>query len=350
MRYLLYAQQKLCLPNLRPLQREIFARGGEAAWLLTESTISADCLRAGELRLPDAAAAVDWRPDAVLVPGNMVPAFLPGIKTALFHGFNVAKVTRSDERGHFNIRGCFDLYCTQGPNTTGPFRELMNKHRHFSVQETGWPALDPLFDGLDPVDEDRRPCVILCSTFNRDLSCAPHLLETVERLSRSSRWRWLVQFHPKMDKSISEAYKALQNENLSFIETDDVIPYLRRADVMVCDTSSVMYMFMAKRRPVVTFRNRSRGARDHLIDIDDPDDLEAAIGLALARPESLLLKIDAWIAQIHPYSDGRSSGRVLDAVEAFHANPPALKAKPLNLLRNLKQRSMLGYWGTGARR
>lgn len=350
MRYLLYAQQKLCFLNLRPLQREIFARGWQAAWLLTKSSISAHCLRAGDLLLPDAAAAVDWRPDAVLVPGNMVPAFLPGIKTALFHGFNVAKANRSDERGHFNIRGCFDLYCTQGPNTTGPFQELMNKHRHFSVQETGWPALDPLFDGLDPIDEDRRPCVILCSTFNRDLSCAPHLLKTVAQLSKSSRWRWLVQFHPKMDKSISEAYKALQNENLSFIETDDVIPYLRRADVMVCDTSSVMYMFMARRRPVVTFRNRSRGGRNHLIDIDDPDDLEAAIDLALARPESLLLKIDAWMAQIHPYSDGRSSGRVLDAVEAFHANPPALKAKPLNLVRNFKQRSMLGYWGTDGRR
>ena len=119
---------------------------------------------------------------------------------------------------------------------------------------------------------------------------------------------------------------------------------------MVCDTSSVMYMFMAKRRPVVTFRNKSRGGRDHLIDIGDPDDLENAIGLALDRPESLMQNIDAWLAQMHPYSDGRSSGRVLDAIEAFHANPPVLKAKPLNLMRNLKQRSMLGYWGTGGRR
>jgi hypothetical protein len=347
MRYLLYAKQNYAFQILRPLQREILARGDQAAWLLSGSSISAHYLKAEEFRLPDIAAAVAWQPDAVLVPGNLVPSFLPGIKTAVFHGFNVAKATRSDERGHFNIRGCFDLYCTHGPNTTGTFQGLMNQYGHFSVQETGWPALDPLFAGEDPIDDDKRPCVILCSTFTPELSCAPHLLDTVKRLSRNGTWRWLVQFHPKMEKSICDAYKALENENLRFIETDDVIPYLRRADVMVCDTSSVMYMFMAQRRPVVTFRNSSRGDRDHLIDVSNPDLLENAIQTALTRPEPLLQKIDAWISQTHPYMDGRSSARVLDAVEAFHANPPALKAKPLNLLRNLKQRRMLGYWGRG---
>jgi len=348
MRYLLYAQQNYAYQILRPLQREIHARGGQAAWLLPGSSASPHYLKPDELRLPDVSAAIAWQPDAVLVPGNLVPAFLPGIKVAVFHGFNVAKATRRDDRGHFNIRGCFDLYCTQGPNTTETFRQLAQQHRHFCVQETGWPALDPLFDGPALTDTDPRPCIMLCSTFTKALSCAPYLLDSLRRLSQENRWRWLVQFHPKMDKRISEAYKALQNENLRFIETDDITPFLRSADVMVCDTSSVMYMFMAQRRPVVTFRNQSRGSREHLIDIDDPDDLEKSIELALTRPASLMQKIDAWIAQTHPYPDGRASARVLDAVEAFHNNPPSLAAKPLNLLRNLKQRSRLGYWGPGS--
>jgi len=344
MRYLLYADQNYAFQILRPLQSEIIARGGEAAWLLAGDSVSARYIRPGEHRLDGAAQAVDWKPDAVLVPGNRVPSLLPGIKVEVFHGFNVAKDTRGPERGHFSIRGCFDLYCTQGPNTTQRFRELAAAHRHFAVTETGWPALDPLFSGPAPASADERPCVMLCSTFTKSLSCAPHLLDTVKRLSASGRWRWLVQFHPKMDKRICAAYKQLQGEHLQYIETDDVIPYLRSADVMVCDTSSVMYMFMAQNRPVVTFRNHSIGTHPHLLDIDNPAELEHAIESALARPETLMRHIDSWLMETHPYRDGRSSARVIDAVEAFRSSPPKLRPKPFNAIRNLKERVKLGYW------
>lgn len=344
MRYLLYADQNYAFQILRPLQSEIVARGGEAAWLLAGKEISARHIRGGETLLDGAAQAIAWKPDAVLVPGNMVPAFLPGIKVGVFHGFNVAKSTRGRQRGHFNIRNCFDLYCTQGPNTTLPFRRLAAEHGHFGVVETGWPTLDPLFGGSPPPRTDGRPRIMLCSTFTTALSCAPHLFDTVRQLSRSGRWHWTVQFHPKMDRRVCEAYRGLQGEHLDYVETDDVIPYLRRADVMVCDTSSVMYMFMAQNRPVVTFRNNSAGERAHLLDVRDPAALEPAIEEALTHPETLMRHIGSWLAETHPYRDGRSSARVIDAVEAFRASPPALRPKPFNLLRNLKERAKLGYW------
>ena len=76
----------------------------------------------------------------------------------------------------------------------------------------------------------------------------------------------------------------------------------------------------------------------------DPSALESAVETALMRPAALMRNIDAWLAKTHPYRDGRSAARVIDAVEAIRAVPPALRPKPFNLLRNLKERAKLGYW------
>jgi|TARA_B110000902_G_scaffold205753_1_gene234251 hypothetical protein len=48
---------------------------------------------------------------------------------------------------------------------------------------------------------------------------------------------------------------------------------------------------------------------------------------------------------MHPYFDGNSSTRVLDATEKTIQSPPKeLKIKPRNLLRKLKMRKKLVYW------
>jgi hypothetical protein len=49
-------------------------------------------------------------------------------------------------RGHFRERGCFDLYCTQGPFFTNRFEQIRAIHPHFSVVGTGWPKTDTLFN------------------------------------------------------------------------------------------------------------------------------------------------------------------------------------------------------------
>src|SRR5262245_57306205 len=146
-RYLLFVSELYALAILRPLQAAIRARGDEAAWFF-ERDVLAGHLRGDELRLPTVQAVMDWKPGAVLVPGNWVPQFFPGLKVEVFHGFSVGK--RSEARGHFRIRGFFDLYCTQGPDTTGPFRELARRHGYFRVEETGWPKLYPLFANRYP--------------------------------------------------------------------------------------------------------------------------------------------------------------------------------------------------------
>lgn len=316
-------------------------------WFLEGTEVSAEYLADNEIQLTNVAQIKNWQPDAVFVPGNVVPRFIPGIKIGVFHGFNAGKINRRGREDHFEIRGCFDLYCTQGPDTTVKFQELARQYGFFDVVQTGWPALDPLFSPTlnNPyIDtEDQRKTVLLCSTFSRNLTCAPHIFNQVKQLADTGKWRWLVQFHPKMAKETVDLYKSIQGPNLRFIETDNVLPLLQAADVMLCDTSSILLMFLLQQKPVVTFKNQS--PNDWLLNITQPEDIEQALEYALTRPTSLMEAIANYSEQIHPYHDGLSSQRVLAATnQLITSGRQHLKPKPLNFIREFKMRKKLHHW------
>lgn len=342
-RILFYISQNYSFAILRPLQKEALARGYQCAWFVEGDKVNKDFFTPKEHQLPSIEAVKQYSPDAVFVPGNVVPNFIPGLKVGVFHGFNSGKKNRKGKEDHFTIRGCFDLYCTQGPNTTEPFLTLEKKHKYFYFKETGWPAIDPLYVQQSREEENNKPTILLCSTFSRNLTCAPHIFDKVKALSATGKWRWLVQFHPKMSQEIVEQYKSIQSKHLTFVETDDVIPLLQEADVMVCDTSSVLLMFLLLNKPVVTVKNIA--PKDYMLDIQSPDALEAAIDKALTKPSELMANVEKFIANTHPYNDGKSSQRVLEAVEDILTGKlPNKPNKPLNLLRKFKMRKRLNYW------
>ena len=340
-RYLLMGNLPYALPVLRPLQNAIWARGEQAAWFFHGE--GAQYLGADEALLPDTESVLRFKPDAVFVPGNWVPHFFPGVKVRVGHGFAVP-----GKQNNFSIRGLFDIYCTLGQYDTPVFTRISRAMGHFKVIETGWPKLDPLFDpSVAPLSVTRdRPVVLYASTFTKRLTSAPYLVDTVRALSRTGRWRWLVTLHPKLPAEIVRQWRALEGEYLQYVETENVIPFLKAGDAMVCDTSSIMMEFMAQMRPIVTFRNGGDTAAAHLVNVTDPHELEGAIERVLARPAELMAHVRRYAGAIHTQRDGRSSERVLDAVESFirgngHAS---LRRKPLNLWRKLQMRRRLNYW------
>jgi hypothetical protein len=339
-RYLLMGNLPYALPILRPLQSAIREQGGQAAWFFHGD--GAQCLGADELLIPDTESVLRFNPDAVFVPGNWVPHFFPGVKVHVGHGFAVA-----GKQNTFSIRGLFDLYCTLGQYDTPEYTRLSRVMGHFTVIETGWPKLDPLFSpAVEPLNVARdRPVVLYASTFTKRLTSAPYLLDAVGALARSGRWRWLVTLHPKLPADVVRQWRALEGEYLQYVETDTVIPFLKAGDAMVCDTSSIMMEFMAQVRPVVTFRNGGAPAR-HFVNITEPHELQGAIEQALARPAELMAHVHRYAHAIHTHRDGCSSERVLDAVESFiYGNGRAtLRRKPLNLWRKLQMRRRLSYW------
>lgn len=344
--YLLYASERYALPILQPLADALLAAGHRPHALLVRG--AAGSALAGDVRAVDVAGAVALRPRAVFSAANDVPTFVSGAKVQLFHGFNVEK--RSDERGHFRVRGLFDLYCTQGPATTAPFRALAAQAGHFAVVETGWPKLDPLFRPHDAAADalraraGGRPVVLFASTFTERLSAAPVLFDAIAaQVARGDR-HWLLTLHPKCPPALVERYRALVGGNATWIETEGLIAAQRAADVLLADTTSVVSEFVVQRKPVVTFRNRA--PKPHMLDFDDPARLDDQLARAFAPTPALQSALAAYADAIHPSRDGRASERVLAATEALLAGELGdLRSKPLaSFFRRLQIRKEFGYW------
>ncbi len=348
--YLLFATERYALPILAPLAQALHASGQSVAAWFEGGAAGAELEGVRGVGLREALAL---RPRAVFSAANWVPPFVSGAKVQLFHGFNVQK--REDNRGHFRVRGLFDLYCTQGPATTGPFRELAAREGHFAVAETGWPKLDPLFrdDGGRSaalrVPAAGRPVILFGSTFTERLSAAPWLYERIAAdIARGERY-WLLTLHPKCAPELFDRYRALAGANARFVEPEQVMAAQRAADVLVSDTSSIVSEFVAQHKPVVTFRNRV--PQPHMIDFADPEQLPAMLARALAPEPALMAEIVRYADWIHPYRDGQSSERVITATEDFiDGEMGRLRRKPLGALwRGLQIRRELGYWGPAQR-
>lgn len=322
---------------LRPLQEVILRRGDHCAWFLESKKIDEKYLREGEHRLHSIDEVKAYKPDAVFVPGNMVPNFIPGIKVQVFHGLEWKK------KGHFRIRGFFDLYCTHGPITTDRFEQLAKEHRYFRVVETGWPKLDPLFQ-VDPYPVAKERSIILYApTFSPSLCSAIDLFPEIQRLVKTRDWYWLVKFHPKMNPEWIQMYQQLSCDNFEVVETDSALPVLRAGDVLVSDTSSIIGEYFLQGRPVVTYKNSAPGG--DLIDINDPALLEPSIERALEPNGVLKQAIVDSCNMMHPYRDGLSSERVLQATDdMIDQGLKGLRPKPLNLWRSLRIRKRLNYW------
>lgn len=336
--FLIYISQPYSIPIGRPLQKEIKKRGYQVKWFCDEVGTSS-YLSKDELVLESIEKVKAYNPDVVLVATNVVPDFFPGIKVQIFHGFSVGK--RSDAKGHFNIRGFFDLYCTQGPSTTKPFEALQKKFKYFKVIETGWSKVDPLF----PLEKsvNTKPTVMISSTFTTKLSLAKNVevVKEIQRLSRLGKWRFIAVLHPKMEEETVEIFKGMQHEYFIFHDTVDLIPLFKQADVMLSDTTSAITEFVLQHKPVVTMNNKQPSP--YMIDIQYASEIEKALEYALTQPAKITESLTTYILQTHPYTDGKSSKRVLDACLNFLEHGK-IKRKPLNLIRKYKIRKKLKYF------
>ncbi len=339
--FLIYISYQYAIPIGEPLENEITKRGYMVKWFCDrESSRNEIGTRVNFLNSIQEVVAYD--PHIVLAITDKAPDFLKALKVQVFHGFNADK--RSFVKGHFRIRGFFDLYCTQGPSTTSIFKQQQEKHQNFEYIETGWSKVDPLF----PMLQNKRnnpPVVFIASTFTKRLSLAfnDSVFEKIKSLTKSSAYKFMMVLHPKIPKEIVEKWKSLQNENFTFYDTTHLIPLFRQADIMFSDTTSAIQEFMLQKKPTVTFNHNV--PKPHLIDIQDAKEIETAFEKALSYPSDIISKIQQYNAELHPYTDGKSSIRVIDAcIDFLHKDKSCLKSKPINLMRKYKLRKQLNYF------
>jgi hypothetical protein len=341
-RFLIYISYSYALPIGNPLEKEILRRGYTVKWFadlddgkksIHHKTNTFDTIN----------EVVAYKPDIVLTATNDVPDFITGLKVQIFHGFLTYK--RPEKKildTHFRIRGFFDLYCTQGPSTTKGFLEQKTKHPYFEVIETGWPKVDPLF----PLEsKEMAKTIMIASTFTERLSLAYNdvVFNEIKRLSNSGLFHFIMVLHPKLPQHIVEKWQTLNGTHFKFHNTTNLIPLFKASDILFADTTSAIQEYLLQKKPVVTFKHTYK--HNYLLHVNNANALEKTFNYALSYPEELIENISAFVQELHPYSDGKSSSRIVEATITYlHQDKSHLKSKPLNLIRKFKIRKKLNYF------
>lgn len=341
-KFLIYISYSYALPIGIPLEKEILKRGYTVKWF-ADIGDGKKAIQAKNNALQTINDVLDYKPDIVLTATDSVPDFITGLKVQVFHGFNAQKrPSKKNVFSHFRLRGFFDLYCTQGPSTTKGFKAQQTKHPYFEVIETGWSKVDPLF----PIEKkEKTNTVMIASTFTESLSLAYNddIYQEVKRLSNQGVFNFIMVLHPKMPEAIVSKWKSISNDNFKFHNTTDLIPLYKQADIMFADTTSAIQEFLLQKKPVVTFKHTFK--HDYLIHLENPYDLENSLKKALSYPEQLIKNITQFLNDLHPYFDGKSSKRIIDAsIMQLHKDKSELKNKPLNLVRKYKMRKRLNHF------
>ena len=342
LKFLIYISHSYSIPIGEPLEDVAKQRGHDVKWFADKPEGSAK-IKHRHNAFKNIEEAVNFKPDIVLAITNQVPSFISGIKVQVFHGFNAQKRTsKRFKYSHFKIRGMFDLYCTQGPSTTKPFKKLQQQFKHFEVKETGWSKLDPLFKSDNQKIKAEK--VLITSTFTKSLSLAHNVkfFKEVKKLIETKKYQFLMTTHPKMNQDIINKWKSLQCENFEYQETYNLLPLYQQSKLMVSDTTSAIQEFLQLKRPIIAINNPN--SPNYVHNLNDSSHLEKAIDESNKWFTKLRSEVHQSCQLIHPFTDGRSSQRVIDACEEFIKNMTKLKPKPLKILRKLKLRKALNYW------
>jgi CDP-glycerol glycerophosphotransferase (TagB/SpsB family) len=212
----------------------------------------------------------------------------------------------------------------------------------------GYVGMDPLFRG-DTLPFPRKPgqkTVLYAPTFNRPLSSASMMGDRVVELIRGSRKdiSIIIKPHPliaEQSPEWMETWRRLvhEHEDIHLVAdaNDDVMPYLRAADVLITDASSVQLYYLALDRPMILINNPDRFDceyfdprgfewtwRDMGTQIENMEELPKAVNAALSdsrlnsdrRAHYRKLLFD-------DLTDGRAVERLCHNVEALAATAPA---------------------------
>lgn len=341
MKFVLFCQNPYAFGILEPIMQVLKEKAHDYTWFITDN-LEGKFPYLSEPVLSGMEELKKYSSDAIFCPGNEVPHFVRGVKVQVFHGL------AGEKKSHFRIRHYFDLYLTQGPYFTEKFDQLKKKYKDFEVVETGWSKLD-IYGKNDSrfVTEEKKllqrysasKILLYAPTFSPSLTSAPYLLSEIEELSKNKEYLILVKFHDLMSSEVADNYRSLAQKipNLIVEEEPNIIKFLLIADLMISDTSSVVYEFLLLNKPVVTYKNTSDNIRWQ--NSKNHEDLVNQVRENLDK-DPYELQRRKIIEAYHPYNDGLSSLRMVKAVEDYiHKNGVPEKRK-LPFLRQLKMKKM----------
>lgn len=343
MKSVLFCQNNYAFGILEPVKDVLVERGYSFIWYVATKIID-DFQHTSDAFTSKITDLETFKADAIFVPGNAIPYYLRGLKVQIFHGL------AGEKKGHFRIRQYFDLYLTQGPYFTNKFLELRQKHKNFDVIETGWPKLDCYGLQKDKYNTYRaellkkhgaKQIILYAPTFSPKLTSAPHLVDELKSLAKNKDYLILIKFHPLMASDWVNYYKKLSHStpNILYQDEKNIIKFLLIADILISDTSSVIYEFILLDKPVITFKNISE--HTNWEDADTYENLTQLVHKNLTEDPYASSRANI-IEQYHPYSDGKSAERMVDATQNYIKQHGVPEKRNLSFLRRMKIHRLFG--------
>ena len=315
MKFVLFCQHSYSYGILEPIRTVLIDKKIDYTWFITKNLVN-DFPYKNEPYITDVKELKDYKSDAIFAPGNYVPNYVRGLKVQVFHGL------AGEKRAHFKIRHFFDLYLTQGPYFTSRFNELKDKFKDFDVIETGWSKLDKFNVNKSLVESQKKELleknnaeklILYAPTFNDEMISSPHLVGEFDKLAQNEKYLIVVKFHILTPEKYIEEYTNLskKHKNIIISSEPNITNLMTMSDLLISDTSSVVYEFQLLNKPVLTF-----GSMANTIEWDNSiefENLSEKVNDNLTN-DTFKIKRQNIIANYHPYNDGNSSLRMVDAV------------------------------------
>ncbi len=289
------------------------------------------------LLTPHVKTLVDFDPDVVIVAESHAALLRSRLARALFVWVRHGLISKNTTCYSAKVS---DFACM----TSEASRDWYIEHggcprRDFWI--TGYVQMDPLFRN-DPLPmtfalpADRRT-VLYAPTWNAALSSAPVLGDRLVELIRGGRrdLSIVIKPHPVIaarhpDWMVTWCALAEADADVHLVEdpATDVMPYLKAADLLITDVSSVIFEYLAVDRPIILITNPDRYTasafdpegiewrwRDVGEELYDVEGLPAAVDRALNDPRLGAERRAYYRRQLFgDLTDGRAAERLVEKV------------------------------------
>ena len=282
---------------------------------------------------PHVSELIAFRPDIVVVAEAQAPYLRDRLPQTLFVWVRHGLISKNTTMHAARIA---DFACL----TSEASRDWYIQHggrprRDFWI--TGYPQMDILFQPGEPplgieLEPDRK-VVLYAPTWTPGLSSAAMLGDRVADLICGQRKdvTLLIKPHPVTVNHRPEWLETWRTIAASHEDTyifddsaADIMPLLKRADVLVSDASSVIFQYLAVNRPLVLISNPDRFQVSHYDprgiewrwrdvgrEIHDPKELASAVNDALEDPTLGEETRARYCRELFGrYTDGRSGERI----------------------------------------